>query len=111
MKEGKLSTGHARALITVPNAVELARRVIEKNLSVREVEELVRRQSEPKAEKSAPSRPEKDADTRALESDLGAQLKMKVSINHSGKQGGQMVISYRDLEQLDRLCQVLAGHN
>ncbi|KGJ05728.1 chromosome segregation DNA-binding protein [Paracoccus halophilus] len=111
LKEGKLSTGHARALITVPNAVELARRVIEKNLSVREVEELVRRQSEPKAEKSAPSRPEKDADTRALESDLGAQLKMKVSINHSGKQGGQMVISYRDLEQLDRLCQVLAGHN
>ncbi len=109
LKEGKLSAGHARALITAANPVDLARKVIEKNLSVRETEELVRRQAEAAAPKTpAAPRREKDADTRALESDLAAHLKMKVAINHSGKDGGQLVISYRDLDQLDRLCQILA---
>lgn len=108
LKEGKLTAGHARALITAANPVELARKVIEKNLSVRETEDLVRRQSEVKSERPAAPQREKDADTRALESDLAAHLKMKVTINHSGKEGGQLVISYKDLDQLDRLCQILA---
>lgn len=110
LKEGKLSAGHARALITAPNAVELARKVIEKGLSVRETEELVRKQSEsaqqPKARRTG-REAEKDADTRALEGDLSAQLRMTVSINHAGTEGGQVVITYRDLDQLDRLCQLL----
>ncbi len=95
-------------MITSPNAVELARKVIEKNLSVRETEELVRKQADPKPTKPASQRIVKDADTRALESDLAAHLKMKVAINHGGKDGGQLVISYRDLDQLDQLCQILA---
>ena len=110
LKEGKLTAGHARALLTAPNAVELARKVIEKNLSVRETEELVRRLAEPKTAKPAKPRAEKDADTRALEGDLTAHLKMKVAINHAGQDGGQLVISYRDLDQLDRLCAILAGN-
>lgn len=110
LKEGKLTAGHARALITAPNAVELARKVIERNLSVRETEELVRKQAEPAAKKSnRSSHSEKDADTRALEGDLSATLRMPVAINHSGTEGGQMVISYKDLDQLDRLCQLLAN--
>lgn len=110
LKEGKLTAGHARALITVPNSVDLARKVIEKNLSVRETEEMVRRQAQATPAKDKHNKTnEKDADTRALEGDLTAQLKMRVSINHKGNDGGQMVISYRDLEQLDRLCQVLAS--
>lgn len=110
LKEGKLTAGHARALITAPNAVDLARKVIEKNLSVRETEELVRKQSQPPvAKESRAGREEKDADTRALEGDLSAQLKMRVNINHKGNEGGQMVIAYRDLDQLDRLCQILGG--
>lgn len=108
LKEGKLTAGHARALITAPNAVELARKVIEKNLSVRETEELVRRQAD--VPKAKTPRAEKDADTRALEGDLTAHLKMKVAINHAGQDGGQLVISYKDLDQLDRLCQILAGN-
>lgn len=108
LKEGKLTAGHARALITAPNAVELARKVIERNLSVRETEELVRKQAEPTQAKPRKARStEKDADTRALEGDLSAQLKMTVSINHSGAEGGQLTVSYRDLDQLDRLCQIL----
>lgn len=109
VREGKLTAGHARALITAANPVELARRVIEKNLSVRETEELVRRQSEATKTKPQKHRTEKDADTRALEGDLAAHLKMKVAINHAGQDGGQLVITYKDLDQLDKLCRMLAG--
>ena len=113
VKEGKLSAGHARALITAENPAILARRVIDSGLSVRETEDLVRKKSEPAT--TSPRRPsaarqEKDADTRALESDLSAHLKMKVSIDHAGQDGGTIAISYRDLEQLDALCQLLGGH-
>ena len=109
LREGKLTAGHARALVTASSAVDLARKVIERNLSVRETEELVRRQAEGAAAKSRRPQSEKDADTRALEGDLSAHLKMKVAIKHAGQDGGQLVISYKDLDQLDRLCQILAG--
>ncbi|MDB6178165.1 ParB/RepB/Spo0J family partition protein [Paracoccus sp. Z330] len=112
VKEGKLSAGHARALITAPNPALLARKVMEKGLSVRETEELVRKQINPDEQGKKPARRqrEKDADTRALESDLSAQLSMKVSIDHGGTKGGTIAIAYKDLEQLDQLCQILGGH-
>jgi ParB family chromosome partitioning protein len=105
---GRLSSGHARALITAPNASELAQIVVSRGLSVRQVEKLVR---EPKVlRKSGLTRPGKDADTRALEGDLSAALKMGVSIAHNPDQeGGSVTIRYRDLEQLDELCRHLAG--
>jgi ParB family chromosome partitioning protein len=105
---GRLSSGHARALITAPNASELAQIVVSRGLSVRQVEKLVR---EPKAlRKSGLTRLGKDADTRALEGDLSAALKMGVSIAHNPDQeGGSVTIRYRDLEQLDELCRHLAG--
>lgn len=109
VKDGRLTAGHARALVTAENPAALARRVIDNNLSVRETEELVRRQAQAATDKGAskPSRgQEKDADTRALEADLSAQLKMPVTIDHSAS-GGTLTISYRNLEQLDRLCQIL----
>lgn len=112
VKDGKLSAGHARALVTAPNAAVLAQRIVDKGLSVRETEAMVRRLSEP-AQPGKPSarKPQKDADTVALESDLSAQLRMRVSINHVGPEGGQMIISYQNLDQLDKLCQTLAGYN
>lgn len=111
VKEGKLTAGHARALITAPNAVQLARRVMDRNMSVRETEEMVRKlgQKEPEKAKSPARKTEKDADTRALEADLSAHLKMKISINHQGEKGGQLMIAYEDLEQLEQLCQILGG--
>ncbi|SNT74990.1 ParB/RepB/Spo0J family partition protein [Paracoccus seriniphilus] len=112
VKEGRLSAGHARALITAPNANQLARKIMEKGLSVRETEELVRKQANPDqaGKKQQRRQKEKDADTRALESDLSAQLGMKVSIDHGGAKGGSITINYHDLEQLDQLCQILGGH-
>lgn len=112
VKDGKLSAGHARALITADNPGQLARKVIEKGMSVRETEDLVRKQAQPEStpRQSASRRTEKDADTRALESDLSAHLKMGVVINHAGMDGGTLTITYRDLDQLDKLCQLLGGH-
>ena len=110
VKEGRLTAGHARALINLPNATQLARKALDKGLSVREIEAIVRKQSEPAKPRSVSGLTEKDADTRALESDLSAQLRMRVAINHArNMDGGQVVISYKDLEQLDRLCQALSG--
>ena len=105
---GSLSSGHARALITAPNASELARLVVARGLSVRQTEKLVK---EPKApSKERLPKIAKDADTRALEGDLSAALKMAVSIAHSpGQEGGAITIRYKNLEQLDELCRHLAG--
>lgn len=108
VRDGKLTAGHARALITAPDPVAMARKVIERNLSVRETEALARQATQPKPE-TARIRSEKDADTLALESDLSAQLKMRVRIEHAGQDGGRLTITYRDLDQLDRLCQALGG--
>jgi len=112
VKDGKLSAGHARALITAPNAAQLARKVAEKGLSVRDTEEMVRNltKSDNAKPRSRQRQTEKDADTRALEADLTAHLKMKVQIDHVGGEGGYMTITYRDLDQLDQLCKLLGGN-
>ncbi|MFP1643533.1 ParB/RepB/Spo0J family partition protein [Pontitalea aquivivens] len=111
LREGKLSAGHARALITTENPVKLAQDVISRGLSVRETERLAKGPTGEEARKSNGARKsaEKDADTRALEGDLSATIGMKVSIDHNGLDGGTLSISYRTLEQLDELCQLLSG--
>ncbi|MEO5620312.1 MAG: ParB/RepB/Spo0J family partition protein, partial [Cypionkella sp.] len=110
LRAGTLSAGHARALITSGNATELALQVVGRGLSVRETEELVRKSAvSPKARQAASRRSEKDADTRALEADISANLNMPVNIQHGAAgEGGKITISYRSLEQLDLLCQALA---
>lgn len=109
VQEGKLTAGHARALITTPDPVALARRVIDRSLSVRETEALARQAAQPSEPPPPRARSEKDADTRALENDLSAHLRMRVRIDHQGNDGGRLTITYRDLDQLDRLCQMLSG--
>ncbi len=110
MREGKLTIGHARALITAENPVDLARQVIAKGLSVRDTEKLAKRTNGNDAEKisSRPASTDKDADTRALEGDLSANLGMKVDIDHdAGKESGKLSISYKDFNELDELCRRL----
>ena len=111
--EGKLSAGHARALITAENPSELAKQIVKDGLSVRATEALVKKQQQGTAERSAPRSRNldagKDADTRALEKDLSAILAMKVSINHkAGTETGQVVLTYENLDQLDDLCAKLS---
>ena len=110
LREGKLTAGHARALITTDNPTELARQVIDKGLSVRETERLAQSPRPARAEAAKPRRqPEKDADTRVLEQDLSANLRMQVVIDHKGLDGGSLIITYKSLDQLDELCQILSS--
>lgn len=110
VREGGLTAGHARALIGSPKALELAGKIVAKGLSVRETEKLAKAYSDKKSDHKRPSiRPEKDADTRALEADLSANLRLQVRIDHeAGSNKGQLSIHYESLEDLDMLCQLLS---
>lgn len=110
LEEGKLSAGHARALITSENAADLARQVIAKGLSVRETERLAKTKTKEEKVSTTPKLREKDADTLALEGDLSAALGMKVSIDHKpGQRSGTLSVRYESLEALDDLCNKLGG--
>jgi ParB family chromosome partitioning protein len=111
LRDGQLSAGHARALITAEDPIALARQIVKKGLSVREAEKLVKTgQKQPGAAKATPkAAPGKDADTKALEGDLSANLGMQVSVDHKpGQEHGRMTITYASLDQLDDLCRLLS---
>jgi ParB family chromosome partitioning protein len=109
LRSGALTAGHARALVTTPDPAGLARRVIAGGLSVRETERLAQAAIVPAARRAAARRAEKDADTRALEADLSANLQMPVTIAHDpGNGGGTISVRYRTLDDLDLLCRALS---
>ncbi|MDG4646966.1 ParB/RepB/Spo0J family partition protein [Roseibacterium sp. SDUM158017] len=112
LRDGRLSAGHARALITTDNPAELARQAVAKGLSVREVEKLAKGSGVGAGKGGGKSRatPTKDADTRALEGDLSAALGMSVTIDHDQDRGdGKIIIKYKDLIALDHLIRLLNG--
>lgn len=107
VREGKLSAGHARALVTAENPSDLARKIIARGLSVREAEKLAKKPDSGSIPKARP-RPVKDADTLALEGDLSAATGRKVTIDHDAASGsGQVSIHYEDLAALDDIVRVL----
>ena len=109
--DGRMTAGHARALVGHPDAAALARQIIQKGLSVRDIERLVKRPatSDDKSDNTR-RKPEKDADTVQIERELAAALGMKVSIeHHSGQDSGRLILNYRDLAQLDDLLRALTG--
>jgi ParB family chromosome partitioning protein len=104
IEEGSLTAGHARALVATDSPAELADRIIKLGLSVREAEGLAR---DAGGTKKPRTRPEKDADTRALEKLVSEAIGLKVEIAHKGNAGGVMQISYKTLEQLEDICRRL----
>lgn len=110
--EGKLSMGHARALITVDDAEALARRIIHEGLSVRQVEAIARKDKSKAGVKPAGAaktrRLDKDADTLALENDLSLSLGLTVSIEFNNDETGELRLFYKSLDQLDDICQRLS---
>lgn len=116
VREGRLSMGHARALVGIEDASQIARRIIDKGLSVRQTEKLAQ-QAKGKGAKSAGSaaraaaRPmaQPDADIQSLEQHLADMLGLKVSIEHGANGGGTLSLRYSTLDQLDMLCQRLSG--
>ena len=102
LADGRISAGHARALLAVEDPDAVAQRIVEQGLTVRDVERL----GQPVADqgvKQPKVTAEKDADTRALEKTLGDILGMIVQIKHRGE-SGEVLIRYQDLEQLESLC-------
>ena len=111
VRSGKLSAGHARLLVGVPDAEQIAWRVMELDLSVRALEDELRADRERHAiegpgKAKLRAKAGKNADTRALEKKLSDVLGLKVSIDQSGE-GGTLHIKYRDLEQLDAVLKKL----
>ncbi len=111
VESGKLSMGHARAMIGYDGALSLAKRVVSDGLSVREVERLVKGPVETKsAKRPRKSSSEKDADIAAVQTHLEDFLGMTVRINtDSDPTSGAVTIRYRTLDQLDLICQRLTG--
>jgi ParB family chromosome partitioning protein len=108
-----LSAGHARALIGIDDAEQLARRAMQSDMSVRQLENEVRAdrmRHAPDAPATAAKRakPAKDADTRALEKRVSDALGLEVTVDHRGE-GGTLHVKYRDLDQLDVVLRKLGG--
>ena len=109
VKDGKLSAGHARALVKAPNAQALAQEAVQKGLSVRQIEACARDGQDRSARKGSSRKKTKDADTKLLEGDLAAAIGMKVAIENNLADGsGEMRIRYKSLDQLDELCRKLS---
>lgn len=114
VEEGKLSMGHARALVGVEQAQALATQAVERQLSVREVEKLARRKVAPSTNTPRRARSERDptasADIAAVQSHLEEFLGLSVRINtDADPRSGAVTIRYRTLDQLDLICQRLTG--
>jgi len=110
---GDISMGHARAIATAPDPEDLAKQIVDGDLSVRQAEHLARklrpgpgsdigRASERTARRAV------DADLEALERQLGDLLGLRVKVTH-GKSGGSVSLHYSTLDQLDLICQRLSG--
>lgn len=102
---GKLSPGHARVLLGAENAVEIAHKIVNENLNVRQTEKLMQDTVEG-ASQPVKAKKEKNADLRDLEETLTSRLGLKVTISEK-KRGGSVSVQYKTLEQLDELLKKL----
>jgi ParB family chromosome partitioning protein len=104
---GKLSAGHARALIGVPDPEAIAREIVERGLNVREVETLAQQRAQEAGKPKKPhKRAAKDVDTLAAEKRLSDALGLSVTIEGRGE-AGVVQIKYGDLDQLDEVIRRL----
>ncbi len=102
---GELTAGHARALLNLDDPDRLARRIVKQGLNVRQTERLV--QQAKAASRATTAKSHKDPDTVALEKDLSDLLGLRVAVNFRGD-GGELVIHYKTLEQLDDVLHKLS---
>ncbi len=112
VRSGRISAGHARLLLGQPNAEAIAHEIIDKGLSVRQVEVVMRKGDEAHIGKASPKAEGdtgrgKDANTRSLEKRLSDALGLEVIVDHRGD-GGTLRIKYLNLEQLDAVLKKLS---
>ena len=103
LDQGVIEMGHARALLSLDPLEQerLAREIADRQLSVRQAENMVRELLAPKPETTPKEPGDRSADTRHLEQSLAERLGAPVSIQHKSGGSGQLVIRYSTLEELD----------
>lgn len=106
VREGKITAGHARALVGRDDAETLAQRIVDRDMNVREIEALVHNLEHPGEGRS---KREKDADTRAFEKELADALGLKIEIKRGSGESGTVQIKYGNFDQLDYLRLRLLG--
>ena len=104
--QGNLSAGHARSLIGLNNSVDIAKKIIEKKLSVRQSEILVKQFRDKKFKLVT----KKDSNILDLQKILEEKTGLSVSINNKKNNTGTISFEYRDLEQLDKLINIIKNN-
>jgi ParB family chromosome partitioning protein len=110
LEDRQIEMGHARALLAISNPgqqLDAARQIISKGLSVRETEKLIRRILGGASAKAAKKTHAQNADIRRLEIEISEKLGAKVSVDHTAKGHGQIVIKYNTLDELDGILKHL----
>ena len=103
VQQGNLSAGHARPLIGLNNSLDIAKKIIQKKLSVRQSEVLARQFRDKKFKLIS----KKDSNILDLQKDLEEKTGLSVSINNKKNNSGTIVFEYRDLDQLDKLIDAI----
>ena len=105
LRDGALTAGHARALLTAPDPIGLALQIVDRGLNVRQAEALAAAKPREAGDRPTRAGPE----VAALERELSERLGLRINIRTTGR-GGQVTIAYRDLDQLDGVIRLLQGN-
>ena len=109
ISDGLLTPGHARCLVNVPENIKLAKIIVNKNLSVRQAEFLVKKEQVFSSSKKVKTN-NKDTNIKSLESDLGLLMGIRVDIKNKKNNSGDIKFSYKNLDQLNKIISVLKGY-
>ena len=101
----KLTAGHAKILVGLENAIFIANKIVERGLSVRQSENLV------KIHKSKiRKKPIKDANIRDLENKVTEKIGLNVEIKNSKRNKGSLTIHYQDIDQLNKIIDIISKY-
>ena len=103
IKSNKITPGHAKILVGFGNADQIAKKIVKKNLSVRQTENLVRHYKSP----SKSIKVSKDPNIKKIENELMEKIGLKTQINNKKNNKGSVTFDYRDLDQLNHLIELI----
>ena len=106
VEKKKISSGHAKILVGLENALSIANKIIEKNLSVRQTENFVKIFRK----KQKPSKLNKDLNVRDLELSISSKIGLKVNISNKKNNKGKISFEYKDLDQLNKIIEVIKNN-
>ena len=103
IKTNKITPGHAKILVGLENSDQIAKKIVKKNLSVRQTENLVRLYKSP----SKSIKVSKDPNIKKIESELMEKIGLKTQITNKKNNKGSVTFNYRDLDQLNHLIGII----